>query len=149
MKMGDSILDLYCGTGSIGIYLSTLAKKVTGVEIVPQALRDAKDNAKINKIHNCEFICADVSKNENWKMINEKYDVVILDPPRAGLSRELIQKILNFKFVNFKLIYVSCNPATFAKDVKLFEQQGKKLVKVQPIDMFPQTHHIECVGFIE
>lgn len=146
VKIGDTILDLYCGTGTIGIYLSTLAKKVIGVEIVPEAIRDAKDNAKINHIGNCEFVCADASI---YNIRNTIYNVIIIDPPRAGLSKELINSILNFKFVNFKLIYVSCNPATFARDVKEFEKNNVKLVKVQPIDMFPQTHHIECVGLIK
>lgn len=160
IKIGDNILDLYCGTGSIGIYLSTLAKKVVGVEIVPEAIRDAKDNARINKIHNCEFICSDVEKylcslkTKNRRSRPElvegsELSTIIIDPPRAGLSKELIKNILNFKLQNFKLIYVSCNPATFARDVKIFQEFGKKLVKVQPIDMFPQTHHIECVGIIK
>lgn len=150
IKFGDTVLDLYCGTGTIGIYLSTLAKKVIGVEIVPEAIRDAKDNAKINHIGNCEFICADAGKYcDSLKTSDYKPSTIILDPPRAGLTKELISKILNFKFVNFKLIYVSCNPATFARDVKLFEEKGLVLKKVQPIDMFPQTHHIECVGLLQ
>lgn len=145
IEAGDNVLDLYCGTGTIGIYLSTLAKKIAGVEIVQEAIRDANDNAKINHIYNCEFICADAEK---FLIKNkDKFDVIVVDPPRAGLSKEIIGKLsaMNYK----RLVYTSCNPATFARDVKLFESFGKKLVKVQPIDMFPQTHHIECVGLIE
>ena len=144
IKMGDSLLDLYCGTGSIGIYLSTFANKVTGVESVPEAIRDANDNAKLNKIHNIEFICSDISKLNNLTIQQFKNQIIILDPPRAGLNNDIIQWLskLNFK----RLIYVSCNPATFARDIKLFENYGLKLIKVQPIDMFPQTHHLEVVG---
>ncbi|MFA4996265.1 MAG: 23S rRNA (uracil(1939)-C(5))-methyltransferase RlmD [Patescibacteria group bacterium] len=146
VKIGDTVLDLYCGTGSIGIYLSTFAKKVTGIEIVKEAIRDAKDNAKINRVLNCEFICADATK---WLRQNskQKFDKIIVDPPRAGLTEELISNICHLNFDI--LIYVSCNPATFARDIKLFESFGKKLIRVQPIDMFPQTHHIECVSLIK
>lgn len=142
VKFGDSVLDLYCGTGTIGIYLSTLAKKVTGVEVVSQAIRDAKDNARINKIKNCEFISADVSKFLNSSV--PRFDVVIVDPPRAGLPKDLI---FNLKSLNFKrIIYVSCNPSTLARDLKLFEERGVIAEKIQPVDMFPQTHHIELVA---
>lgn len=144
VQIGDTVLDLYCGTGTIGIYLSTLAKKVVGVEIVPEAIRDAKDNAKINHISNCEFICADAGAISSEY---SKCDILILDPPRAGLSRELIAKIKNWKMRS--IVYTSCNPATFARDIKIFEENGFVLKKAQPIDMFPQTHHIECVGLIE
>ncbi len=144
VEMGDSILDLYCGTGTIGIYLSTMAKKVTGIDVVQKAINDARDNAKLNHIHNCEFICLDLTK----KNVINKYDndVIIVDPPRAGLSNELINQISKLKFK--RLIYASCNPSTFARDIKQFEKQNIILKKVQPIDNFPQTHHIECVGLL-
>jgi len=145
VKTGENILDLYCGTGTIGIYLSTLAKKITGVEVVTEAIRDANDNVKINHIYNCEFICQDADK---FLLKNkDQFDIVVVDPPRAGLSKEIISKLsmMNCK----RLIYTSCNPATFARDIKIFETYGKRLIKVQPIDMFPQTHHIECVGLIQ
>ena len=143
VKIGDEVVDLFCGTGSIGIYLSTLAKKVSGIEVVNQAVRDAKDNARINKIKNCEFICADSKK---WLHQNRKIKInkLIVDPPRAGLSKELIFDICNSDFDI--MIYVSCNPATFARDLKLFESNGVMAKKIQPIDMFPQTHHIELVS---
>jgi len=155
VKIGDTVLDLYCGTGTIGIYLSTLAKKVIGVELVPEAIRDAKDNAKINHISNCEFICTDVSKYcDSLRTTNlpagrqgHQPPTIILDPPRAGLSKEIVQNISKTKFK--RIIYTSCNPATFARDIKVFEEYGLNLKKVQPIDMFPQTHHIECVGLLE
>ncbi|MCX6812748.1 MAG: 23S rRNA (uracil(1939)-C(5))-methyltransferase RlmD [Candidatus Berkelbacteria bacterium] len=143
IKFGDEVVDLFCGTGSIGIYLSTLAKKVVGVEIVPEAIRDARDNARLNKISNCEFIIRDSTK---WikQNINKKIDKIIVDPPRAGLSKDLI---FDLCLLNFDLIvYVSCNPATFARDLKIFESRGVVATNIQPIDMFPQTHHIEIVS---
>ena len=146
IDINDTIFDLYCGTGTIGIYLSTLAKKVIGVEIVPEAVRDAIDNAKINKIHNIEFIKQGVLSYIKKNIAALANGIIILDPPRAGLDKELIEVLGKNKFK--KIIYVSCNPATFARDVKLFEENGLKLEKVQPVDMFPQTHHIECVGII-
>ncbi len=147
VKAGDRVLDLFCGTGSIGIYLSTLAKEVIGVEVVPEAVRDARDNAKINHIHNCEFICADASDIKNWKLEIKNYDVVVMDPPRAGLTKELIHKLSTIN--HQRMVYVSCNPATFARDIKEFEKYNIELKKIQPIDMFPQTHHVECVGLLE
>lgn len=146
IDINDTVFDLYCGTGTIGIYLSTLAKKVVGVEIVPEAVRDAIDNAKINKIHNIEFVSEGVLHYLKSNTSSFDNSIIILDPPRAGLDKELINVLskINFK----KIIYVSCNPATFARDIKLFEENGLKLNKVQPVDMFPQTHHIECVGVI-
>lgn len=144
IEMRDRVLDLYCGIGSIGIYLSTLAKKITGVEIDSEAIRDANDNAKINKIHNCEFICQDV---RNFLRKNkDEFDILILDPPRSGLDKEEIGIIGKRKFK--RIIYVSCNPATFARDIKIFNSSGWNLSEVTPVDMFPQTHHIECVGML-
>ena len=123
--------------------MSTLAKKVTGIEVVPQAIRDAKDNAKINKISNVEFICSDAFK---LKISNIKLDnkIIIIDPPRAGLSKDLILWLSTFNFKT--LVYVSCNPATFARDLKYFLEEGITVTKIQPIDMFPQTHHTELVA---
>lgn len=142
----DSVFDLYSGTGTIGIYLSTLARKVIGIEIVPEAVRDANDNAKMNKVHNIEFVKDNVFHYLKYTSAPLENSIIILDPPRAGLDKELIGILSKVKFK--KLIYVSCNPATFARDIKLFENNGQKLSKVQPVDMFPQTHHIECVGII-
>jgi len=147
IKIGERVLDLYCGTGSIGIYLSTLAKEVVGVESVPEAVRDANDNSKLNKIPNIKFIRDDVLNYLfSLKTSNYKLATVIVDPPRAGLTPEIIDKLST---INCKqIIYVSCNPSTFARDIKLFEKKKYILRKVQPIDMFPQTHHIECVGLL-
>ncbi len=145
IKFGENVLDLYCGTGTIGIYLSTIAKKVFGVEVVQSAVNDAKSNAKINKVSNIDFVCDDATM---WLIKNkrEKFDKIIIDPPRAGLNKELIKVISQTNFQS--IIYVSCNPATFARDIKEFKTYGLELKKVQPMDMFPQTHHLECVGCV-
>ena len=146
IQMGDSVLDLFCGTGTIGLYLATLAKSVTGVELVQNAVNDARANAKINKIGNCQFFCVDTDKF--LEEDKHSYDLLIVDPPRSGLTRETIKNIRNREFR--RLIYVSCNPATFARDIPLLESNHKlKLKRVQPIDMFPQTHHIECIGILD
>jgi len=144
VEMGESVLDLFCGIGSIGIYLSTMAKNVVGADVVQKAINDARDNAKLNHIQNCEFVCLNLSKKVNIRKYES--DVVVVDPPRAGLSGGLIAEISELKFK--RLIYTSCHPATFARDIKEFEKYKIILKKVQPIDNFPQTHHIECVGLL-
>lgn len=147
IKFGDEIIDFYCGTGTIGIYLATLAKKVIGVDCVPEAIRDANDNARINHVKNCQFICSDIIK---FKILNLKFhdnSIIVIDPPRAGLPKKLISKLPTSSFK--RLIYVSCNPATFARDLKLFKKQGIYAEKIQPIDMFPYTHHIEAVALLK
>ena len=141
VKFGDEVVDLYCGTGSIGIYLSTLAKKVSGIDEVPQAIRDACDNTRINKIKNFVFTCSS-SDDVSPKLLDNS--ILIIDPPRAGLNKKLIVKISKSKFK--RLIYVSCNPATFARDLKLFGDRGVVARKIQPVDMLPQTHQIELVS---
>jgi len=143
VKFGDKVVDLFCGTGTIGIYLSTLAKQVTGIEIEPVAVRDAIDNARINKVQNCKFICCDVSNLAIGQFSN---CIWILDPPRAGLSKKIISDISHSNFD--VLIYVSCDPSTFARDLKRFESRGVVTEKIQPIDMFPQSHHIESIGLL-
>ncbi len=151
IQMGDNVLDLFCGTGTIGIYLSTLAKKVVGIEIVQSAINDARANAKINKVSNCEFICDDVTKwlHNNIEEIKKYKNVkIVLDPPRQGLNEDTIKIISELLTLDSRLIYVSCNPATFARDIKIFEESGFALKKAEPLDMFPQTHHIECIGLI-
>ena len=144
IKIGETVFDFYCGAGTIGIYLSILAKKVAGVEANQNAINDANANIKLNNIKNAEFICDDASRY--IEKIKEDFDVLIFDPPRAGLTKSIIKRASEMKFK--RIIYVSCDPATFARDIKEFENFGVKLQKVQPIDMFPQTHHIECVGLL-
>lgn len=143
---GDEVVyDLYCGTGSIGLYLHSKAKKIIGVEVIEDAVNDARENAEINQVKNVEFYCGDVIKVCDNRFF-EKHghpETVIVDPPRAGLHAKLIEKLLEME--PQKIVYVSCNIATQARDLNLLKE--KYLIeRLQPVDMFPQTHHIECVA---
>lgn len=142
--LNDIVLDLYCGTGTIGIYISKYVKQVLGVEINQSAINDAKENKKINNIKNISFICEDSSKV--LKNIKYKPNVVIVDPPRSGLTKKLIYDLLKIK-AN-KIIYVSCNPLTLVRDLNLLENKYD-VVSVTPVDMFPNTHHVECVCLLK
>ena len=142
----EIIYDFYCGTGTISIFIAKNAKKVYGFEIVESAIKDAKKNALKNNIKNTEFYCGDLSKMlQNYSDIIKKNpcDILILDPPRAGLHPKTLKEVLTIK--PQKIIYVSCNPTTQARDVREFINSNYIMGKVQPIDMFPHTHHIECV----
>ena len=142
---GKVILDLYCGAGTIGLSMAKTAKQIIGAEIVPEAVEDARFNAKLNGIENAEFICADVAKAA--KELSERGispDVVILDPPRKGCSAELIDTVAE-KFRPERVVYVSCDPATLARDIKLFSEKGYSLTEYTPVDMFPRTAHVETV----
>ena len=144
-----TVLDLFCGAGTIGLTLAKMAKKVIGVEIVPQAIENAKENAKLNNIENVEFIC-DTAAN-SAKVLYEKgirADVIVVDPPRKGLTEDLINTICN-DFAPETVVYVSCDPATLARDLKVFEELGYKTKQVQPVDMFPRTAHVETVVLLE
>lgn len=140
----ESVLDLYCGIGTITLALARRVKKVIGVEIVPQAIEDAKRNAKLNGIENAEFICADATPAAaELEKRGEKPDAVVVDPPRKGLSPEVIETIK--KMAPKTVVYVSCDPATLARDLKIFVTGGEYAVKsAQPVDMFPRTKHVEC-----
>ena len=142
--LNDIVLDLYCGTGTIGIYISKNVKQVLGVEINQSAINDAKENKKINNIKNISFICEDSSKV--LKNIKYKPNVVIVDPPRSGLTKKLIDDLLKIKANN--IIYVSCNPLTSVRDLNLLENKYD-VVSVTPVDMFPNTHHVECVCLLK
>ena len=142
----EIVYDFYCGTGSISIFVAKKAKKVFGFEIVESAIKDAKQNALKNNVTNTEFYCGDLSKMlENYNEIIKQNpcDVLILDPPRAGLHPKTLKEVL--KINPKKIIYVSCNPTTQARDVREFINSSYIMGTVQPIDMFPHTHHIECV----
>jgi len=140
----EIVYDLYCGTGSIGLFVSEGAKKIIGVEVIEDAIEDAKKNAAINNIHHAEFFAGDVIKicNDAFFTTHGKPDVVITDPPRAGMHEKLVIKLLEMEAP--KIVYVSCNTATQARDLALLSEKYE-VVKVQPVDMFPHTHHIECV----
>lgn len=142
---GKTVLDLYCGAGTIGLSLAKEAKSVIGVEIIPEAVEDAKFNAKQNDIKNCEFICADAKKAaEMLKIRGIKPDAVIVDPPRKGCEESLIDIICN-DFGPERVVYVSCDSATLARDCKIFESKGYKAQKCATFDMFPRTSHVESV----
>ncbi|HBH11514.1 MAG: 23S rRNA (Uracil-5-)-methyltransferase RumA [Clostridiales bacterium 38_11] len=145
-KTKDKIIfDLYTGTGTIAQILSSVAKKVIGVEIVEEAVIKAKENATINSITNCEFIAGDVLKVMDD--LEEKPDIIILDPPRSGIHPKAINKIINFKPDTF--IYISCNPKTLLVDLPIFMEAGYDVKKAVAVDMFPMTGHTEVVCLLE
>ena len=140
----QTLYDLYCGTGSIGIFCSRGAKKIIGVETVEAAVEDAKENAALNNISHAQFFAGDVINvcNNDFFETHGKPDVIITDPPRAGMHQKLVEKILEIEAPT--VVYVSCNPATQARDLALLDATYK-VTGVQPVDMFPHTHHIENV----
>ena len=145
---GKNIIDLYCGAGTIGLSMAKSAKSVIGVEIIEAAVKDAEFNAKENGIKNARFICGDAkTAAEQLKYENIKPDTVIVDPPRKGCDGELIKIIAN-DFCPQRVVYISCDVATFARDVKIFEEMGYKLVEYTPADLFPRTSHVETVGVL-
>ena len=144
----EIVYDLYTGTGTIAQFVSKNAKKVIGVESVPEAIIDAKANAKRNNITNCEFYVGDMKVvfNESFIAQHGKPDVIITDPPRDGMHKDVVEQIL--KIAPEKIVYVSCNSATQARDLALMDEQYK-VTRVRPVDMFPQTHHVENVVLLE
>ena len=140
----ETVVDVYCGTGTITLFLAQKAKNVFGIEIVPSAIRDAKINAKENKIANANFILGDAAKElPNLLGAGVKPDVIVLDPPRAGCEVRVLEAIASVK--PKRIVYVSCNPATLARDLVVLTKAKYKITKVQPVDMFPQTSHVESV----
>ena len=139
------LLDLYCGAGVIGLSMADKVKELVGVEIVPPAIEDAKYNAEKSGIRNAEFICADASEAAA-RLLREgkKPRVIILDPPRAGCDRELIDAVVGM--APERVVYISCDVATQARDLKIFASLGYETVKVQGVDMFPRTAHVESVA---
>ncbi len=144
----ETVYDLYTGTGTIAQFVSRKAKKVIGVESVPEAILDAKANAERNNITNCEFFVGDMKVvfNEAFIAQHGKPDVIITDPPRDGMHKDVIEQIL--KIAPKKVVYVSCNSATQARDLALMDEKYK-VTRVRPVDMFPQTHHVENVVLLE
>ena len=137
---GGNVLDLYCGTGTIGIYVSKKANKVLGIELNKEAIKDALINKKLNNINNIDFISGDVGTilSEN----NFKADIVIVDPPRAGLDNKSIDNIIKIK--PKKIVYVSCDPVTLARDLDILKEKYD-VIEITPFDMFGNTYHVECV----
>jgi 23S rRNA (uracil1939-C5)-methyltransferase len=144
LKGSETVYDLYCGTGSIGIFVSRQAGKIIGVETVDEAVEDAKINAELNGIRHARFFAGDVIRvcTDDFFDRHGKPDVIITDPPRAGMHEQLVRKILEIRAP--VVVYVSCNPATQARDLAMLGE-GYEITKVQPVDMFPHTHHIENV----
>ena len=143
------LLDLYCGAGAIGLSMAKDAKEVIGVEIIPQAVRDAQFNAKENNIENARFICADAA--DAAKQLNDegiKPDVVILDPPRKGCNEQVIQTVAK-GFAPDRVVYISCDPATLARDCARFADLGYKTLSATPADLFPRTAHVETVALLQ
>lgn len=147
LKGGETVIDAYCGTGTISLCLAKKAKRVIGIEIVRPAIEDAKKNAKKNHMENTEFYAADAGK-----FMPQLYrkglvpDVIVMDPVRAGCSEEVLKAAagMNPK----RIVYVSCNPATFARDAKILKSEGYEIKEIQPVDMFPQTMHVETVALL-
>ena len=144
----ETLYDLYCGTGSIGIFCSANAKKVIGIEAVEDAIKDAYVNAATNGLEHCTFYAGDVSDicTDAFFAEHGRPDVIITDPPRAGMHEKLVQQLLKMRAP--KVVYVSCNPATQARDLQLLDS-AYKVTRLQPVDMFPHTHHIENVALLE
>lgn len=140
----ETVYDLYCGTGSIGIFVSEKAGQIIGVEMIEAAIEDAKENAALNNLNNCTFYAGDVIDicHDDFFAAHGRPDVIITDPPRAGMHEKLVNKILEMEAPT--VVYVSCNPATQARDLQLLGEKYT-VTKVQPVDMFPHTHHIENV----
>ncbi len=148
LKGDELVYDLYTGTGTIAQFVSKKAKKVVGIESVPEAILDAKENAERNEIENVDFFVGDMKNvfNEQFIAQNGVPDVIITDPPRDGMHKDVVQQILNI--APKKVVYVSCNSATQARDLELMKEMYD-ITKVQPVDMFPQTHHVENVVLLE
>lgn len=143
----ETVFDLYCGVGSISLYMAKKAKKVIGVEIVPPAIDNAKENAEINFISNAEFYCGDCTKVvEDLISKGERADVVVVDPPRKGCDEKLLNLINTIS--PEKIVYVSCNSATLGRDLKVLKEFGYKLEKACAIDLFPQSAHCEAVAVL-
>ena len=144
----EIVYDLYTGTGTIAQFVSKKAKKVVGVEAVPEAIFDAKENAKRNSITNCDFFVGDMKNVFNDEFITQNGfpDVIITDPPRDGMHKDVVAQIM--KIAPKKVVYVSCNSATQARDLALMDEKYK-VTRVRPVDMFPQTHHVENVVLLE
>jgi 23S rRNA (uracil1939-C5)-methyltransferase len=138
----DTVFDLFCGTGTIGLFLANKAKKVYGADSNESAIHNAIKNARLNDITNIEFHAGDAYKAvKEWDI---KPDVTVVDPPRSGLSKKLCKKLAKLKTP--KIVYVSCNPSTQARDLQILKKHGYKLITVQPLDMAPHTYHIETVA---
>lgn len=144
----ETVVDAYCGVGTIALFLARHSKEVWGVEVVPEAVRDARRNAALNGIANARF---EVGRAEDvlprWRAEGLAPDVVVVDPPRKGCARPLLDTLVRLKPA--RVVYVSCNPATLARDCRILADGGFRVVEVQPVDLFPHTAHVECVALLK
>jgi len=140
----ETVLDLYSGTGTIPIWLSDSAEEILGIEIVESAVADANENCRKNGVTNCRFMAGDI--REVGKAVDSRPDVMVIDPPRTGMHKDVVQQVLNL--APKRIVYVSCNPATLARDAALMKDKYR-IAEVQPVDMFPHTFHIEAVARLE
>lgn len=144
----ETVIDAYCGIGTISLFLAKQAKKVYGVEIVPEAIEDAKRNAELNGITNAEFAVGEAETViPKWYEEGITADTLVVDPPRKGCDEALLRTIVEMK--PKRVVYVSCNPGTLARDLRVLEDGGYATREVQPVDMFPHTNHVECVAVLE
>ncbi|MDR0144041.1 23S rRNA (uracil(1939)-C(5))-methyltransferase RlmD [Bacillus sp. JHAA] len=144
----ETVIDAYCGIGTISLFLAKQAKKVYGVEIVPEAIEDAKRNAELNGITNAEFAVGEAETViPKWYEEGITADTLVVDPPRKGCDEALLRTIIDMK--PKRVVYVSCNPGTLARDLRVLEDGGYQTLEVQPVDMFPHTNHVECVAVLE
>ncbi len=139
--------DLYCGTGTIALFISDSVALVVGIDNIPSAVDNAVMNARYNNITNCEFVLGDLkdrlTKDTQWMRSNPIPDVLVIDPPRSGMHPKVVQEVI--RLGSRRIVYVSCNPTTQARDVKVIVEGGYRIDAVQPLDMFPHTYHIENV----
>lgn len=143
----ETLLDLYCGTGTIGLSMAAQAAQVIGVEVVPQAVEDARRNAADNGIENARFLCADAGQAAaRLRAEGVRPDVVVLDPPRKGCDEAVVDTVA--LMAPDRVVYVSCDPATLARDLRVFGERGYAVRQVTPVDMFPRTAHVECVALL-
>jgi 23S rRNA (uracil1939-C5)-methyltransferase len=145
---GERVFDLFCGIGTLGLSLASRAGEVQGIEIVPEAIADAEQNARLNGIDNAHFRPGDARK-EIRPLLEEagRPEVVVVDPPRAGLSKKVVRRLIECEAP--RIVYVSCNPTTLAPNAAQLAEAGYRVRRVKPVDMFPQTPHIECVALLE
>jgi len=143
----DVVLDAYSGIGTIGLSVAKHVKEVYGVEVIPEAVENSRKNAAVNGITNASYVCAPAEEAiQNWLKEGIQADVILVDPPRKGLTESFIKASVSME--PKKITYISCNVATMARDIKLYQELGYELKKVQPVDLFPQTHHVECVSLL-
>jgi 23S rRNA (uracil1939-C5)-methyltransferase len=146
---GEVVWDMYCGTGSIGLALAGSARRVIGIEIVAEAIERARENALANGVANVQFVCTDAGKAPRDLIADglPAPDVVVLDPPRAGMTPKAARRVAELGAR--RIVYVSCNPTTLAGNAPILAEGGYKLTRLRPFDLFPHTPHVECVAVFE